>query len=290
MNLVPKMANLADLDPSFSVPCRRCAAMLQKGNRFCPFCFEDQLAPADTGDADIGPPPATPGRGLSVAKEVPAPMVIDFRDTVQPEADEVIHIPGPTGTAEREADAEIGMVRPGAFWQTDVPGGGKSSWLARFATPQRMVAGIALALVVAGLAVVGLERVYVSGENEAGRERAFRNDVERVQGALKRGDLTTAEQVLEGLDAEHSDDPAVQALWQAFDQRAQAQAGGGAPLPDVPLKASRAIRLEQAAAPPGPTRPEAPVEPAPAPAAGAAAPQDPGCSEALAALALCAKK
>ncbi|MDN8616673.1 hypothetical protein [Variovorax ginsengisoli] len=284
------MANLADLDPSFSVPCRRCAAMLQKGNRFCPFCFEDQLAPADTGD---GEPPAVSGRGLSVAKEVPAPMVIDFRDTVQPEADEVIHIPGPTGTAGQEADAEIGMVRPGAFWQTEVlGGGGKSNWLTRFATPQRMVAGIALALVVAGVAVVGLERVYVGGENEATRERAFRDDVERVQGALKRGDLGTAEQVLEGLDADHSDDPAVQALWQAFDKRAQAQAAGGEPLPDVSLKPSRAIRLEQAAAPPAPApaRPEAPLASPPAPTAGAAGPQDKECSEALAALALCSKK
>ena len=116
--------------------------MLQKGNRFCPFCFEDQLAPVDIDAAGDPPPPAAPGRGLSVAKEVPAPMVIDFRDTVQPEADEVIHIPGPTGVAGRDADAEIGMVRPGAFWQTEVLGGGKASWLARFATPQRMVAGI----------------------------------------------------------------------------------------------------------------------------------------------------
>jgi hypothetical protein len=289
------MANLADLDPSFSVPCRRCAAMLQKGNRFCPFCFEDQLAPVDIDAAGDPPPPAAPGRGLSVAKEVSAPMVIDFRDTVQPEADEVIHIPGPTGSPALEADAEIGMVRPGAFWQTEVLGGGKPNWLARFATPQRMVAGIALALVVAGLAVVGFERVYVDGENEASRERIFRDDVERVQGALKRGDLGTAEQVLEGLDADHSDDPAVQALWQAFDQRAQAPAAGGEPLPDVSLKPSRAIRLEPAAAPPvaappAPTRPEAPVASPAAPTAGAAGPPDPACSEALVALALCAKK
>ena len=157
--------------------------MLQKGNRFCPFCFEDQLAPVDIDAAGDPPPPAAPGRGLSVAKEVPAPMVIDFRDTVQPEADEVIHIPGPTGSPALEADAEIGMVRPGAFWQTEVLGGGKRNRLARFATPQRMVAGIALALVVAGLAVVGFERVYVDGENEAGRARAFRDDVERVRRA-----------------------------------------------------------------------------------------------------------
>jgi hypothetical protein len=164
-----------------------------------------------------------------------------------------------------------------------------------------MVAAIALALVVTGLAVVGLERVYVDGENEASRVRAFRDDVERVQGALKRGDLGTAEQVLEGLDADRSDDPAVQALWQAFDKRAQAQAAGGEPLPDVSLKASRAIRLEQATAPPAaappaaappapaPARPEAPVASPPAPTAGAAGPQDKECSEALAALALCSK-
>ena len=266
--------------------------MLQKGNRFCPFCFEDQLAPADARDVAA---PAEPGRGLSVAREMPGPMVIDFRDTVQPEGDEVIHIPGPTGAAGRDAEAEIGMVRPGAFWQTEVLGGGKANWLARLATPRRMVAGIALALVVVGLAVVGFERVYVDGESEASSRRALKDEVERVQGALKRGDLATAEQLLEGLDAAHSDDPAVQALWEAFDKRAQAQAAGGEQLPEVSLKASRAIRLEQAAAPPvaappAPTRPEAPVASPPAPAAGAAGPPDPACSEALAALALCAKK
>lgn len=261
--------------------------MLQKGNRFCPVCFEDQLAPADAGDAAAA---AEPGRSLSVTREVPAPMVIDFRDTVQPEADEVIHIPGPTGAAGRDAEAEIGMVRPGAFWQTEVLGGSKANWLARFATPQRMVAGIALALVLAGLAIVGFERVHVDGENEASSQRALKDDVERVQGALKRGDLATAEQVLEGLDAAHSDDPAVQALWEAFDKRAQAQAAGGEQLPDVSLKASRAIRLEHAAAPAAPARPQAPAEAAPAPSAGAPGPQDTGCSEALAALALCAKK
>ena len=265
--------------------------MLQKGNRFCPFCFEDQLAP-EAADPGAAAAPAEPGRGLSVAKEVPAPMVIDFRDTVQPEADELIQIPGPTGTAGREADAEIGMVRPGVFWQTEVLGGGKANWMARFATPQRMVAGIAIALVVAGLTVMGLERVYVDGENEASRVRAFRDDVERVQVALKRGDLATAEQVLEGLDADHSDDPAVQALWEAFDRRAQEQAAGGEQLPDVSLKPSRAIRLDQAAAPPPPaaSRPEVPVDAAPAPSAGTVGPQDQACSEALAALALCAKK
>jgi len=284
------MANLADLDPSFSVPCRRCAAMLQKGNRFCPFCFEDQLAPADAGEPADAAAPVESGRGLSVPKEVPPPMVIDFRDTVQPEADELIHIPGPTGKPEPDADAEIGMVRPGAFWQTEVLGGGKAGWLARFATPQRLVAGIALALVVAGLAAVGLERIYVGGENEAGRERAFRDDVARVQAAIQRGDMATAEQVLEGLDADRSDDPAVQALWQAFDKRAQAPAANGEVLPDVSLKPSKAIRTEPSAAPATPSRPEAPVEPAPAPAADMAAPQDKACSEALAALALCARK
>lgn len=264
--------------------------MLQAGNRFCPFCFEDQLATLETDDAR---PPAMTGRGAAAENEARAPVVIDFADTVQADAEEVIHIPGPTGAANEESDLEIGLVRPGAFWQTEASGGGaKARWAARFATPQRKVIAIACALVLIGLAALGLERAYFDDQNEAGRLRAFSAGVERVQDALNRGDLGAAEQGLEILDADHAEDPGVRALKEALDRRVQEQAATREQLPDPALKVSRALRRNEAAASaaPAPLAPEAPVPAISAPAIGTAGSQEKECSEALAALALCAKK
>lgn len=264
--------------------------MLQAGNRFCPFCFEDQLA---TLGADDARPSIKPGRGVAAEDETRAPVVIDFADTVQADAEEVIHIPGPTGAANEQADLEIGLVRPGALWQTQGQGGGgKARWAARIATPPRMVVAIASALVLIGLASLGLERAYFDDRDEAGRLQAFRADVERVQGALDRGDLGAAEQGLAALDAEHADDPGVEALRDAFDRRVQEQAARREPPPDAALKGARALRRDGAAAPPAPVPllPEAPVSAVSAPANGRAGAQEKECGEALAALALCAKK
>lgn len=290
--------------------------MLQEGNRFCPFCFEDQFDTVDAGEtvdteapgargdrSDTGDmaPPIHARRSLVAANEARAPLVIDFADTVQPGSEEVIHIPGPTGSAD--ADPEIGGVRPGALWQADLPDAqGEAPWTARFGTSQGKVIGIAAVLVLLALAFMGVERTYFDDRNEAGRLRAFRADVERVQTALKRGDLSAAEQLLDELDADHADDARVQALRAAVDRRQQTQAARTEALPDTSLKTSRALRLDEAAAPPVPVAGPAPVPvsappPAEAPAIAVSAParaaasvDDKDCSEALAALALCARR
>lgn len=262
--------------------------MLQEGNRFCPFCFEDQFATTDL-DIDAGTAsPIDPQVGIAAANEARIPVVIDFSDTVQPDADEVIQVPGPTGDAGHGTDPEIGLLRPDSVWHTEVLGEGrKEHWAARFATPQRLVIAIAAALVLIALVFMGIESVYFDDHNEAGRLRAFQADVQRARAALSGGDLNAAEQLLDELDVEHGNDPAVQTLREAFEQRLQAQAAAPEPLPDLPLKASRALRVDDSPAPP----PSPPPQSAPAPATGAPAAEDPPtCSETLAALALCQKK
>jgi len=54
------MAKPVELDPTFSVPCKRCATLLQEWNRFCPSCFADQFAPADASAAKPSSPITIP--------------------------------------------------------------------------------------------------------------------------------------------------------------------------------------------------------------------------------------
>jgi hypothetical protein len=221
--------------------------LLQDWNRFCPVCFEDQFAPVGAGDAR---PPIEPRHGTAAANESLAPVAIDFTDTVQPDAQDIILIPGPTGAADVEADPEIGLVRPG-FWHTEMPeGDGKAPRAARLATTQRVAIGIASALVLAGLAFLGLKV----------------------------------------LTADQAEEPGVQASKAPVDTRVQEQAAKREQLLDAPLKTSRTLRLDEAAAPPPSVPPEAPGAAGSAPATGTPAAQQKACSEALAALALCQQK
>lgn len=280
------IANPEELDPSFSVPCRRCAELLQEGNRFCPFCFQDQLAPV-AGN----PEPVVERRvGLRAAAETSSPDGFDFMDTVQPDAQGVIQFPGPPG-----AMARMGPVG------------------------RRRVFGIVSALVLVALAFVALQHTHVDDRDASGRLRAFKADVERAQTALDRGDLSTAQQVLEGLKADHADDPGIRTLKAAFDRRVQEQtaqrvqpqlpppprplpqpspepqAQPQPPPPPPPLQAARetfsALGLDESVAPPPALPPEAPPAVVSAPATGTAATAEgTACSEALAALALCQQK
>lgn len=260
------MVNLADLDSSFSVPCKHCAALLQKRERFCPFCGEDQF---DTDGA------------------------VDARSTVEPERSTSAGGGNlvPTSAAKEEANSEIGIARPGALGQQEVLGGGGSGHRAgSSAIPNRWVIGIVAALVLLVLALV--HDIYLDKQSEASKLRQFKANVEQVQSALSRGDLSAAKRVLDALDADHADDPGVKELWQAFDRRAQEQAAKREQLRDATLKASQALGLGEPAAPPAqaPLPPEAPMVAIPAPGSGVADPKVKECDEALAALALCSKR
>jgi RNA polymerase subunit RPABC4/transcription elongation factor Spt4 len=259
------MVNQADLDSSLSVPCRHCAALLQKRERFCPFCGEDQF------DSD---------------------GAVDARSAVEPERSTSAGGGNlvPTSAATEEANSEIGLARPALLQQEVLGGGGSGRRAGRSAIPNRWVIGIVAALVLLVLALV--HDIYLDKQSEAGKLRQFKANVEQVQSALSRGDLSAAKRVLDVLDADHADDPGVKELRQAFDRRAQEQAAKREQLQDATLKASQALGLSEPAAPPAPTPlpPEAPMVAIPAPAIGVADPKVKECDEALAALALCSKR
>lgn len=262
------MVNQADLDSSLSVPCRHCAALLQKRERFCPFCGEDQFDLDGAVDARsaVGPERSTSAGGGNLV---------------------------PTSAAKEEANSEIGLARP-ALRQQEVQGGGGSGRRAgRYAISNRWVIGIVAALVLLVLALV--HDIYLDKQSEAGKLRQFNANLEQVQSALSRGDLSAAKRVLDVLDAGHADDPGMKELRQAFDRRAQEEAAKREQLEDATLKApqaSQALGLSEPAAPPAPTPvpPEAPMVSIPAPGIGVADPKVKECDEALAALALCSKR
>jgi RNA polymerase subunit RPABC4/transcription elongation factor Spt4 len=259
------MVNQADLDSSLSVPCRHCAALLQKRERFCPFCGEDQFDSDGAGDtrSAVEPERSTSAGGGNLV---------------------------PTSAAKEEANSEIGLAHPALPQQEVLGGGGSGRRAGRYAIPNRWVIGIVAALVLLVLALV--HDIYLDKQSEAGKLQQFKANVEQVQSALSRGDLSAAKRVLDVLDADHADNPGVKELWQAFNRRAQEQAAKREKPRDATLNASQALGLGEPAAPPAqaPLPPEAPMDAIPAPGIGVADPKVEECDEALAALALCSKR
>ncbi|MDM0042665.1 hypothetical protein QTH89_08670 [Variovorax sp. J22G21] len=252
------MASLAKKD--LSAPCRRCAETLQEWERFCPFCGEDQAAAVDADDAAS---PIQHTAEVPAADKTFAPMVLDFANTVQPDAEEIIELPEPIDV---DTPAEVGVVQAGAPQNADgLRDGEEANRAARSLTPRRKAAvaiGIALALIVGQLTYLTLERGYLDSRASTGGLPAVKADLARLQTALNRADL-----------------------------------GAEATVP------GRAAAPVTAATPVAPAMPVAPVTPATPAAAPVAPPQSPalpeaptaqaaanGCSETLAALALCPTK
>jgi hypothetical protein len=252
------MMNMADPDPSYSVPCMHCAALLQHGVRICPFCGKDQSAVLDIPDAKpTSEPERAPSRGTARA-----PMdVVDFADTVQPEQHESLGYPIPTtAAANDESDPEIGLVRPGAFWQEEVLGDGSSRrhWAGSSILPIRLVISVLAAGALVGIALL-IDNLYLDNESEAGRQREFKANVEQVQSALNRGDFGVAARVLEELETDHADDPGVEALRDAFDRRLQEQSRREQ-LRDAAQKASKAIGISGPVTPPAQVQSQVPPQ------------------------------
>ncbi|RZL96432.1 MAG: hypothetical protein EOP82_00660 [Variovorax sp.] len=248
------MAKLHDLDSSVLVPCRHCSALLQMRERFCPFCGEDQSVAQDAVDA------------------------VDTVPAIEADSEEV--------------KSEIGLVRPGALWQQELPTfDGPVQEPGRPFISNRLMLGIVAALVLLVAALV--HDIYLDRQHEAARLREFSTNVERTKNALGRGDLSGAQRVLEALDADHADDPGVQELRTALDRRVQEQAARREQLREAALKASRALGLGEPAAQAAqaPSPPSAPLTAAsPAQAVRAADSEDKDCTGAISALALCARK
>jgi len=246
------MASLAQTD--LSAPCRRCAETLQEWERFCPFCGEDQQAA--TADAGGAVPRTERKAQVPAADETFAPLVLDFANTVQPDAEEITELPDPidVGTAAHEGTAPT--TAPQAADPFGVHGA-QARRPPRSVTPRRMAAvaiGVVLALILGQLAYLTRERGYLDSKAGTGGLPAVKADLARLQTALRGAD-------------------------------------GGDEVRTPPRAAAPAKPVAAAApaAPAATVAPVAAVAPAPAetPAPQAAAND---CNETLAALALCATK
>lgn len=279
------IANPRELDPSFSVPCKRCAGLLQEWNRFCPFCLEDQFSPVD-GDAETDAAAATESaRHRSASSKEKDSIGLEFADTVHPGAAEVIPISGPAGKAPNaKGDTGISLAQPSDYWQTEVLGvGGKTDWMARI-SPKNLKAGIALALVVMAVAFLGARQGYFDTRSD------FKVGTERVQTALNRGDLRSAVQLLEAIESSHPDDPTVQSLRDALDLRIQERSTRRSELLDATSRIASNASVSDDSAPGAPETPDAPTSDPLEQATGPLRGSQKECSVALAALALCPKE
>ena len=290
------MANLADLDKAYLVPCKHCAEPMHEWELFCPFCGKDQTATEAAGakwlaDPEPGPDPYAPGP----AEEALAAMAVQSTAMPQQEAWVPIAHPNPTSAANEDVNAEVGLVRPGAIWQSEAPGGGGPEQAAggNSSTRGRWLIGIGATLLVLLLLALVHDHFYVDKQAEAVRLREFKANVQQVQGALSQDDLSAAERVLDALNAEHATDPGVQKLREVFDRRVQEQVAKREALrAATPPKAPPVRGVAGAVAPTAqaPVAPEAPVAALPAPEIGMAESKEKVCNEALAALALCAMR
>ena len=277
------MVSLAEFsDTCFFVPCKRCAELLQEGDRFCRSCGKDQSDTDGAGDAESA---AEPERGTSTRGGARSPIEMDFADTLQPEEQVTVGHPVPT-SANEEVNPKIGLVRPDAFVQKEVlGGGGPRQWAGSSVSAYRLVIGIQAALVILLALALGHD-LYLEKQSEAGRLQEFRANVELMQSALSRGDLSAAERALDVLDADYENHPDVQKLRQAFDRQVQLREQGQAvkrdQLRDAALEVSKALGLGEP--------PKAPMVATPAPEIGVADSKEDECNEALAALAMCPKR
>lgn len=117
------MANLAELDLVFSVPCKRCAQVLHGRVKFCPYCGGENDAPRwgdEAANTAFGPghaaaDPAEPAP--SPADELPSvPRHEAWETTDRPIALEV------RNEAREEVDLDIAHIVPAAFeWPEELP-------------------------------------------------------------------------------------------------------------------------------------------------------------------------
>ena len=286
------MASLAKND--LSAPCRRCAETLQEWERFCPFCGEDQAA---TIDADHAGSRSQHTAEVPVADETFAPMVLDFANTVQPDAEEIIELPEPIDV---DTAADVGLVQTGAAQPADQFVDREEAPPApRSLAPRRKAAiaiGIVLTLIVGQLTYLTLERGYLDSKAGTGGLPAVKADLARLHTALNGADPGA-----EARTPNRAAAPAAPAT-PTTPVAAVAPAAPAVPAPRAAVEPTAPVAAV-APAPVAPVHPAtsiAPVAAAPAPAAPSPSPAPPeaprvqapanDCSEALAALALCSTK
>jgi hypothetical protein len=186
----------------------------------------------------------------------------------------------PKKASNDEVDFDLGLVHPSDYWQKEILEAGESK---RWAGDYRLVIGIVAGLMALLVFALVHDDFYLGRQREETKLKAFRANVEQVQRALSRGDLSAAERVLDVLEADYAEAPSVQELREAFDRRVQEQAARQAQPREADVKAaSKAAEPEKTA-----TRSvQAPLAPD-ASQTGVADPKESGCNEALRAMALC---
>ncbi|MEJ8821610.1 zinc ribbon domain-containing protein [Variovorax humicola] len=303
------MVNLADFsDTSLLEPCKHCGELLQERERFCPFCGTDRTGADGARDPRYDVEVAIEhGVGRSLATyEVDYPLM----DPQEPS--DVTSHPVPSTAIMEEVGSNVGFVRPGVPWRRNAAGEGRVDWADSGITPNRLVLGIAASLVGLLAFAFAFDHFYLDKQREDAKLREFKMNVEMVRSALKSGDLVVAERGLEVLDTDHANNPTVQSLQQTLDRKLQEQrqsasvreevpdnvadapAAAPAPVAAAAVAPTAATVAAPAVAPEPPAPPAATVvvpkiavrEPASAPAAAG----NKVCSDALAALALCAKR
>ncbi len=266
------MANLTDPDPLRNA-CRWCAAPLQAGGRFCPFCGKEQPV-AELATA------STPGsRSLRAPRFLPlpsAPVELDFADTVQPDEDEAIGYADP---AEPEAAVVDVHERPGEA--SPLPTLKDLNAIPHARSPsgtRRWLAGAVGSVVLVALSVALIHATLGPPGDTAADTR-----LELAKAPAKE----TAAPSVEGpvVDAAPASAPApvsAPASAPASPLAAVAPAAPAPASPDTTLPAA-AVAANATAAPSHPSANASPA--APPPASADTPPKE--CAQALAALSLC---
>lgn len=285
-------------DTQSLLPCKRCAELLQEGDRFCRYCGQDQFEPdvdVDVDDEPLGTPSARTAFGGAKALLPLAPESRSARGR----------------SARKHAlrtDMEIkpDLAFPGAVWQRQANGRAAADaprdWSNRSIAPSRLTLGVAAALLLLMIFVL-LHDLYVEWQAGAAGPQSLKQNVEQVQGALKDAidkqiqELTDERDRLRAATGSAPDaqplpapvpesEPAAPAR---PEQSAQVEPPAQAEAPaqaQAPAQAEPTAQAEPPAAPAA-QLPSPEETPAPAPAPAAAPPDRSECNEALAALSLC---
>jgi hypothetical protein len=289
------MANLANLDLIFAVPCEHCAALLYGRVKFCPYCGQDEPV---TFGASAARATLEPERGTLDRAETVAPIAVDAAVMPQQEVQQKIGVPvlpGALSETNEEVDFEIARFGAATFeWQKELPA------LITVPPPtlapppgailKRLAIGRVAALVLFVLALV-VGYVHFNNQSETDRSRELTAELAQAQSALSRGDLAAAERVLVVLVAAYPDHPGVQELMDELDWRMREQLAKREQLRDAALKAAKALGLGDPARSPAQAPPaaETPAIAVPPPGIGVTDPREIECNDTLAALALCPK-
>ena len=287
MDRIRTIANPRELDPSFSVPCRRCAGLLQEWNRFCPFCLEDQFPSvgADTDPDGDAASATTSSRDNSASNANRDLGGVEFADTVHPSAAELFPFSTPAGGAlNARKDTDLFQVQPSGHRETELLGvGSKALWTTHL-SPDKLKTGIAVLLISIAVGLVGLKQGYFDTRS------AVKIDIERAQTALNRGDLSSAGQLLDAIESKYLGDSGVQSLRDALDLRIRERSTWRSEPLDTTAQIAPNASASEDSIPVALVAPDQAAAGLPDQPTGLPRAAQKECSVALAALALCPKQ